>query len=178
MDWEWLQKEALRAGFSQVARLDVSTMEVRPEVRDMCASGSCAKYGKNWACPPACGTLADCQKRISGYRWGLLVQTIGDLEDEYDGEGLMAAQERHKETFASLLPRLREAYPNLLPLGAGCCQVCKECSYPKNPCRFPEKAISSVEAYGILVMDLCKANGLAYYYGPEHIAYTSCYLLE
>ena len=29
----------------------------------------------------------------------------------------------------------------------------------------------------MLVMDTCKANGMAYYYGPQSIAYTSCFLL-
>jgi len=178
MEFECLQKLGLEAGFSKVELLDCSTVKVLEQVRDMCASGKCTRYGTNWTCPPACGTLGECEARIGRYRWGLLVQTIGDLEDEYDGEAMMEAQARHKETFAKFLKDLRKEYPDLLALGAGCCTVCASCSYPKAPCRFPEKAVSSVEAYGIMVMDLCKANGLGYYYGPEHIAYTSCYLLE
>lgn len=178
MDIQRLQKAALETGFSKAVFLDVSTMEVRSEVRDMCASGNCQRYGTNWACPPACGTIEDCQARIEAYKSGLLVQTIGDLEDEYDGGAMMEAQARHKKHFYEFLQVLRKEYPGLLPLGAGSCEVCKVCSYPGEACRFPEKAISSVEAYGIMVMDLCKANHLDYYYGPEHIAYTSCYLLE
>ena len=30
----------------------------------------------------------------------------------------------------------------------------------------------------MLVMDTCKANGMAYYHGPLTIAYTSCFLLH
>ena len=37
---------------------------------------------------------------------------------------------------------------------------------------------SSMEAYGMVVMETCKANGMGYYYGPQSIAYTSCFLLE
>lgn len=33
-----------------------------------------------------------------------------------------------------------------------------------------------MEAYGML--EVCKANGLGYYYGPDKIAYTSCFLLK
>ena len=29
----------------------------------------------------------------------------------------------------------------------------------------------------MLVLEVCKANGLAYYYGPETMTYTSCFLL-
>ena len=178
MDIQQLQEKAIQAGFSKAVFLDVNTIEVRLEVRDMCASGSCQKYGSNWACPPACGTVEECDSRIHAYKRGILVQTIGDLEDEYDGESMMETQERHKKHFAEFLSVVKEAYPNALALGAGSCTICSSCTYPNEKCRFPEKAVSSMEAYGILVMDLCKANHLDYYYGSLHIAYTSCYLLD
>lgn len=178
MDFERLQAEGLKAGFSKVALLDCSTMKVKQEVRDMCASGSCKRYGTNWACPPACGTLEECKARIEAFQTGLLVQTIGELEDELDGEGMMETEELHKEHFARFQKVLKEEYPGLLALGAGCCNVCKTCSYPDAPCRFPDQAFSSVESYGILVLQLCMDNHLDYYYGKNHIAYTSCYLLE
>ena len=178
MDIGQLQEMALQAGFSKAVPLDVKTMKVCAEVREMCASGRCQKYGTNWACPPACGTLEECDSRIHAYKRGILVQTIGDLEDEYDGESMMETQNRHKKQFAEFLWAVRTAYPNTLALGAGCCTICSTCSYPTETCRFPEKAFSSLESYGIMVMDLCKANELDYYYGPLHIAYTSCYLLE
>ena len=66
----------------------------------------------------------------------------------------------------------------MLALGAGCCTQCAVCSYPDSPCRFPEKMVSSMEAYGMLVLEVCQKNGMAYYYGPNTIAYTSCFLLE
>ena len=40
----------------------------------------------------------------------------------------------------------------------------------------PDKRISSMEAYGMLVMQVCKDSGVGYYYGPDHLAYTSCFL--
>jgi hypothetical protein len=29
----------------------------------------------------------------------------------------------------------------------------------------------------MVVLEVCKANGLTYYYGPDKMAYTSCFLL-
>ena len=144
----------------------------------MCTSGKCGKYGTNWACPPACGTLEACERSIRRYKRGILLQTIGELEDEFDGVGMMETEKRHKDNFRRLLDKLRKEYPDLLALGTGCCTECEACSYPDSPCRFPERAVSSVEAYGILVQELCRANGLEYYYGPGRISYTSCCLLE
>ena len=68
--------------------------------------------------------------------------------------------------------------PDLLAIGAGACTKCKECTYPDAPCRFPKEAFASMEAYGMLVVQVCKDNHMKYYYGPETIAYTSCFLLE
>ena len=65
-----------------------------------------------------------------------------------------------------------------LAAGAGCCTVCKECTYPDAPCRFPEQKMSSMEALGMLVLEVCKANDMRYFYGENTIAYTSCFLFR
>lgn len=176
-DMQELLRMAEAAGFSHAAPLDVATIELKPEVREMCAGGNCAQYAKRWSCPPGCGTLEECAARISGYHSGILVQSVGDIEDSMDFEGMMEVENAHRQRFAALQARLREEYPSLLALGAGCCTQCAECSYPDAPCRFPEKMVSSMEAYGMLVLEVCKRNGLNYYYGPNAIAYTSCFLL-
>ena len=144
----------------------------------MCASDSCHKYNKCWSCPPGCGTLEECEQRVRKYKLGILVQTVGQLEDSMDGEGMMRTEATHKASFYSLEKDLRKFYPNMLPMGAGCCTKCKTCTCPEAPCRFPDQAFSSMEAYGMLVMQVCQANHLDYYYGPGKIAYTSCYLLK
>ena len=178
MDFEKLEQKALGAGFTYAARLDCDTLELRQEVRDMCGANTCGMYGKNLACPPSCGTLEECGKRVEGYREGLIVQTVGDIEDSMDFEGMMETEERHKEQFYKLAETIREEFPGMLPLGSGCCTICKNCAGPGNDCRFPEKRISSLEAFGIVVSDLCSRNHMKYYYGPRKIAYTSCYLLK
>ena len=50
MTYEQLAKIAEEAGFSAWAPLDIATIELKPEVRDMCAA--CHLYGKRWSCPP------------------------------------------------------------------------------------------------------------------------------
>jgi hypothetical protein len=46
---EVIIKEAEKMGFSVVAKLDCSTLELKQEVRDMCAANTCGMYGKNWS---------------------------------------------------------------------------------------------------------------------------------
>lgn len=178
LDYEKLNKMALEAGFTRSAPLKTSTIELKQEVRDMCAVNTCGQYDKNWACPPGCGTLDECRERIGAFEEGILVQTTGDVEDSMDFEGIMAADEAHKQNFTRLFDALRAEYTDMLGISAGTCTRCKECTYPDKPCRFPELRTSSMEAYGMLVLEVCKANNLQYYYGPTTITYSSCFLLK
>lgn len=176
-DMERLMAMALEAGFTHAAPLDAGTIELRDEVRAMCSADACRAYGKNWSCPPACGDLEALRGRVAQYRRGILVQTVGAVEDSLDYEGMMAVERAHKAHFAALHARLLERWPGLLALGAGTCTLCQACTCPDAPCRFPDRRVSSMEAYGMVVADTCRANGLGYYYGPRSIAFTSCFLL-
>lgn len=178
MDLDTIIQMARDAGFTHAHPLDPGTIELKADVRRMCEANLCGQYGKRWSCPPGCGSLEDGREKIASYSRSILVQTVGLLEDELDGEGMMDAERVHKERFQQLYLRLKIHFPQILPLGAGCCTQCQTCTYPDAPCRFPEKQFSSMEAYGVEVMQVCRANGLSYYYGKCTIAYTSCYLLD
>lgn len=172
-----LLKKALQAGFTHAGALDVKTLELRQAVRDMCAENVCGKFGKSWSCPPGCGSLEALKELLSGYSRGILVQTVAQLEDEFDFEAMMEAERQHKKRFAALHRSLRQQEGKVLALGAGCCDLCESCTYPDAPCRFPDLRQISMEACGMLVNQVLKDNGMAYYYGKNTISYTSCYLL-
>lgn len=178
IDYEALEKLGKESGFTHIAPLDCSTIKLLPDVRQMCASNTCHRYGKNWCCPPGCGTLEECEEKVRKFTHGILVQTVGELEDSLDGEGMMETEAAHKEHFFAMEEALRSLYPGLLPIGAGSCTRCTTCTYPDNPCRFPDKTFASMEAYGMLVTQVCQDNNLPYYYGSCTIAYTSCFLLD
>lgn len=170
-------EQALSQGFTYAAAVDAARLECKQEVRQMCRGG-CAQYAKRWSCPPACGSLDRCRERLSQYRTGLLVQTVGELEDEFDGEGMMRIQAQHDARFGQLVEDLRRTYPQLLPIGTGCCKLCDECTYPNSACRFPQRCFAPMEAYGLLVADVCKSAGLQYYHGMNTITYTACILIK
>lgn len=170
---EWIRM-ALEEGFTYATELRMETVELLTEVRQMCEKNTCHAYGKNWACPPACGTLEECRARLEQYPYGILLQTVGEIEDWMDYEGMMEVESTHKRNFERYVSRLRQEKIKMLPVGTGGCRVCSTCTYPGAPCRFPEKSFTSMEAYGMEVNRICKANGLDYNYGPGRIAYTAC----
>ena len=175
MDWIKLAEDV---GFEDVRQLNMGSLQVMPEVREMCAADRCNIYGTRWACPPGCGTLEQCRERIERYKSGILVQTVGALEDEFDAEGIAEAHRKHDSRFKLLTRQIRSMLPDCLPLSAGTCTRCEVCTYPDKPCRFPKKMLSSMEAYGLLVSDVCTKSGMPYYRGEKTITFTSCILLE
>lgn len=170
----WVKK-ALDIGFTYAAPLDVSTVVPRQEIRDMCAADQCGAYEKNWTCPPHCGSLETCTEKIRSFGQGILLQTVGTLEKTIDTKAYHRIELQHLELFHQFSDQIREVYPKALCLGAGGCRICKICAYPE-PCRFPEKACSSMEGYGLFVTQICRDNGLSYYHGERTITYTACVL--
>ncbi len=130
MDIKKIEQMGMEQGFSHVVLLDCDTIELKPEVRQMCAADTCHKYDKCWSCPPGCGSLEECEAKVRQYKYGIIVQTVGELEDAFDGEGMMETEARHKEYFVEFEKKLREIYPDMLAIGAGCCTKCKVCTYP------------------------------------------------
>ena len=72
MGYAVIEEMAQEAGFTHVAPLDPKTLQLKPEVRQMCEVNSCGMYGKRWSCPPGCGALEDCAERVSRYSHGIL----------------------------------------------------------------------------------------------------------
>ncbi|MDE8682527.1 DUF2284 domain-containing protein, partial [Blautia schinkii] len=99
---------------------------------------------------------------------GILEQTTGELRRDIDTRIYRETEKMHTEYLKILREQMMEEFPDMLMRGAGGCRICGQCAYPK-PCRFPEKAISYMEAYGLFVTQVCRDNNLKYFYGPRTI---------
>lgn len=173
---KWIET-AQKIGFDVVLPLDVATLQPRADVRSMCAADKCGAYGRNWTCPPHCGTLEECAAKTSGYSRGILLQTVEKLEKAIDTKGYRRAEERHLRQFYAFSEKIRNEHPDALCLGSGGCRVCQKCAFPE-PCRFPKKAHPSMEGYGLFVTQVCRDNGAAYYHGERTVTYTACVLFK
>ena len=178
MEKEFELSQVLAIGFEHAAAFDPAQLEFRPEVRDMCAADKCRHYNRSWSCPPACGTIEESVEKARKYSKGVMVQTTAFMEDSFDIETMFEAAEDHKERFGQLAAYMRTIDPDCLPMGAGGCNICSKCSYPDAPCRFPDRAFTSMEAYGLFVGAECKKAGLEYNYGQNSLTYTSCVLFN
>lgn len=165
-------------GFDCVGTCTASEVKVHEEVRDSCADGKCQVYGTNWSCPPACGTIYDFERRMHEHEYCTVVQSVGQLEDDFDVEVIMGTGELQVKRFRALVDALADAglSSQVMTLSAGACNLCKECTYPDAPCRFPDKQLTSMEGSGLLVSEVCTQAGIPYNHGPLTIAYSCCVL--
>src|SRR5271157_4752114 len=124
---------AKEAGFTCAAPLKTETLQFLPEVREMCNADRCHHYNTNWMCPPACGSLEECAAGAVGFKEGIIVQSVGDVEDSFDIEAMQRIEKQHKKRFQDLAAVLSAAYPRILALGAGSCDLCPSCTYPDAP---------------------------------------------
>ena len=178
MNLKTYMDELKTCGFETVTELDVGTLKALPEVRQMCEVNTCGAYQTRWSCPPGCGTIEECEAKMRRYKYGILVQTVGQIEDSLDWEGIMEVKEIHDRRFLEGSEIMKKSFADVLPLGDGACTRCSTCTYPDKPCRFPELASSSMEAFGLFVSDICRKNGVTYNYGSGKMAYTGCYLFN
>lgn len=170
----WIET-AKKCGFTHAAALNMEALIPMPEIREACAADRCRAYGKNWTCPPHCGTLEECGQRLKRYSRGILLQTVGTTEKRIDTRAYARTEQTHNAAFYRFVEEIRKVQPEALCLGAGGCRICGSCAWPE-ACRFPEKACASMEAYGLFVSKVCQESGLDYYYGEKTVAYCACVL--
>lgn len=175
-----LSDKVLCLGAYKASVINTSQIELDRAFRDMCESNACGVYGKCYMCPPDVGNIEELMAEVGKYDYALVYQTVTELEDSYDFEGMVAAKKR---TYP-MAQKLRDVFKNMniskvLHLGAGGCGVCKTCAKRTNePCRYPELAMPSLEAYGINVSRLATASGMKYTNGANTVTYFGAVLFS
>ncbi len=168
-------------GAHKASVIPVEHIPFDPSLRQACAANTCGNYGRNWTCPPDVGPIEELIACAKGYRYALVFQTVSALEDSYDYEGMMAALRRHREVTDRITEAVREAIGDgdILQLSAGGCVICETCAKRLNqPCIHPDKALASLEAYGIYVSKLAELAGMNYINGKNTVTYFGAYLFS
>jgi predicted metal-binding protein len=174
-----LANEVLQLGATNASLIDTSLIEYSAEFRLLCEQNKCGYYGTNWMCPPAVGPFEDLKARASRYKQGLLFQTVHPLSHSLDWRGIKKAFRVHDDVLRRIMMHIGDSYGvnDMLPLGAGPCTSCEECSaVNEEPCRLPEKAVASCEAYGMDVAALVGKYGIPYHHGKNTVSFVGCIL--
>jgi predicted metal-binding protein len=165
-------EQAVKGRAFEYAVVPTAAIVFSPELIKSCEANVCGKYNHCWTCPPAIGPVEQHKKLITAWVSTFVFTTMSALDDSFDYEGMTRAKDRHDQLTAEMHERFGKTNP---VFGAGACTICPVCAYPE-PCKFPGKIYSSIEAAGINVTDLSRAAGLRYNNGVNTVTYFSMIL--
>jgi predicted metal-binding protein len=179
VDLNQLVEKAKELGAAAASAIHTSDIQFSDEFRTLCEQNSCGKYGTNWMCPPAIGTSEELKADVLKFSEGVVFQTVHKLEDSFDFEGMTKAGKVHDTTFRNILDHIHSniGCEDVLALSVGDCKVCSQCTYlDGRECRYPDKAVASVEAYCIDVKALVTGCSIPYTNGPNTVSYVGLFL--
>lgn len=178
--FEALKAAPIALGAYKTGIIDAREISLDRAFRAMCEANSCGMYGRCWMCPPDVGDIDVLISEVAKYDYALVYQTVTSLEDSFDFEGMIEAKKRTYPIAQKLRDVFRECgIERVLHLGAGGCGVCETCSRRTNePCRYPERAMPSLEAYGVNVSRLADAAGMRYINGQDTVTYFGAVLFS
>lgn len=168
-----LIEAALGAGATKAMVIPQEQIVLSAQFRDICATNACGKYGRCYMCPPDVGDIEQLMAEVRKYPRALVYQTISPLEDSFDFEGMAAAGEAHVQVSQRMQEKLASLLPGgFLHLTCGGCRLCKVCARREGkPCVHPDRALPSLESYGIDVYSTVKGTGLLYVNGKDTVTY-------
>ena len=169
---QWIQT-ALDCGATKAAIVRQEQIVLNAAFRGMCESNRCGAYGKCYMCPPDVGPIEALMDRIRCYEKGLLYQTVSPLEDSFDIEGMGEAKRAFTQVSQRLLDALRPVLAeSALHLSGGGCGLCEKCAKATDePCRHPDRALASLESYGMDVYNTTRSTDLKYINGVNTVTY-------
>ena len=174
---EELIRLALENGAAKAEIISVDQIVTSAEFREACRQNICGLWGRCWMCPPDVGEIEPLMAELRTYQHALWYQTIGELEDSFDFEGMTETKKQHLRISQKIEEKVKPVLGRHLHLSCGGCGLCERCTrLDDQPCRFPDKAMTSLEAYGVDVYQTTKTTGLKYINGQNTVTYFSAVL--
>ena len=179
MNVEKILEQAEEAGIDRAAFVSADDLVFVYDYRKYCEMNTCGNYGKNYGCPPDCGTPQQMEEKARRYKKALVLQTIQPVKDITDGAETGSLKKKHNTKVRAFMDSLAAEGIRGLPIMAGPCSQCCRCAkLSGEPCRFPERVASCLSAYGIDVMKLCETCHIPWDYGKNKVGFFALYMME
>ncbi len=173
LDREKLEQQLLELPLYMYDFIDPAALEFAGRIRWICEH-ECPMYGKTWACPPAVGSVAECQGKCGSYVNCLMISTIVQVNDIADIEETLSTRGGHEEVTNRVRDLLREQGIEPYVLSTEACAECQRCAWlDGQPCRHPDWMHPCVESHGINIIPLLDSYGITFQYGENVVTWFS-----
>lgn len=158
--------------------LDADRIQVRERVRTICKE-ECERFGTTWACPPAVGTLLECEKRIHSYEKAIFFSSVAEVSDLMNMEEMLSTRHEHEALTEEVASFLKKEGFDIFILSTESCDICDKCSYLEGkPCRHPEKMHPCLESHGVVASEIVEEKQMEYNLGGNTILWFSMILFR
>jgi predicted metal-binding protein len=145
-------------------------------IRAFCLENKCGNYGGNYMCPPYVGSLEEIRVKLQKFQHGVLLQYSKSLDVKGNKEDVRQT----KVDFHNKILQIEEflsgtRVDRAWGLIGGSCGLCDTCKATvSEPCLYPDKARTSLEAIGVDVLGLLDRFGLDSQFHIDKITWTGC----
>lgn len=158
--------------------LKTESISARERVRIICQT-ECERYGSTWACPPAVGTLQECEDRIHSYDSAVFFSSVAEVSDLFNMEEMLSTRQDHEELTEQVALFLRQEGFKTFTLSTESCDICDHCTYPEGkPCRHPEQMHPCLESHGVVAAEIVEEQQMEYDLGGNTILWFSMILFS
>ena len=176
MDTERLDEFIASYPIYEYRIIDTREIQVYERVRTICRI-ECPRYNSTWACPPAAGSLPECEKRIRSYKEALIFSTVAEVSDLMNMEEMLSTRRAHEEISNAVGEFLKEQGMEIFILSTESCDICQRCAWLDNqPCRHPEYMHPCIESHGVVASELAEKEEMEYQLGGNTILWFSLIL--
>lgn len=158
--------------------LDTQTISVEERVRLVCQQ-ECERYGSTWACPPAVGSLTECEQKVKSYPQAVFFSSVAEVSDILNMEEMLDTRHAHEELTSQVGHFLEESGYETYILSTESCDICADCAYKEGkPCRYPDRMHPCLESHGVVVSQIVEEQQMEYNLGGNTILWFSMILFR
>lgn len=170
---------ALQEGFEKAAVVKTSDIPFDFSFRKYCAADVCGMYGKNYSCPPDCGSPEEMRQRVINKSKALVLQSVWKIQCIEDELIVRNARFRHNAMSIEVLGRLQEMKYNGFLIGASYCMLCGDCKLMKNQlCPHEDIRYSCLSAYCICAKGLAEMCDMQYEIKDCNVSFFGLYVYD
>lgn len=158
--------------------VNTKDLEVRERARIICEV-ECERFGSTWACPPAVGSLEECECRIKGFEQAVFFSSVAEVSDIFNMEEMLSTRRAHEDLTSEVAAFLGEEGYETFTLSTESCDICERCAYlDGEPCRHPERMHPCLESHGVVAAEIVERENMEYSLGGNTILWFSMVLFR
>ena len=181
LDKNRIYEIAAEAGFEDVALIRTEDLQFVPEFRVLCEENDCGNYGRNYGCPPACGTPEEMESKVMQYRQAIVFQSKTPVADVMDPSETKPVKKRHILHTRKAMKKMAEEGMKMdgFAIMCGPCNFCAVCAMEENkPCPHEDMRTSCLSAYCINATELAKHCNMEMEWGGNTASFFSLYVFD